>query len=498
MDPTTKQSEFIYLDNNATTLMSKPALDAFIAWSRVSNNASSESALGKQAASALESARTAIAKHLKINTDDYRIIFTGSATESNCMLIRSVVESYNNLSDPNRVKREAKYEREKFVPGLISTPVSTTGSDITTNTGVGRATGAGVASKRAGRTTGASNEKPRPLPHIITSSIEHKSIIDCCERLRRLGQCEVTYIQPNIYGNVKSEEVRKHIRANTCLITIMHANNELGTVNNIHAIADIAAAEDIPFHTDMVQTFARFPQEMRTITAITACFHKFHGPTGLGLLVLHRGFLEGYDINAIISGSQQYSLRGGTEPIPAIVAGMSALEHVMVDRLEKNRRQYELIKVLYKKLTTGIPANMMLVPYLDYLKDVTEHNDSHRIILLGAIGLSLTGNVPENSFITNTVMMAFIPNINTKKRFCNVKLKLGLEKKANIIVSIGSACNTSSSSSSHVIESIKATPAIKSGVIRVSLSDATTRADIETFVETYLELVGSGSCLDGR
>jgi cysteine desulfurase len=497
MDPTENFNDYIYLDNNATTKMHHECIKIMNKWNMFPNNSSASSALGKQANNAISLAHDYILDYVFGNSKekkDYFVIFTGSATESNCMLLRSTVEAYHRILKEMQGSNEIDCEIENSECNRHSVEANnpqTFESNRFQNTGAELVQLPGVVQ----------------LPHIITSSIEHKSILDCCKDLEESGYAEVTYVNPNAYGCINSNVIESHIKKNTCLISIMHANNEIGSINNIDKISEIAIKHNIPFHTDAVQTFGKlFNHDQKIIkepypAAITACFHKFNGPVGLGLLILNKNFVEGYELKAIINGSQQHGLRGGTENVAGIVGGVTALMKVTENRDEKNNKMKELILHLYKEIKKRLSdyPKISICKYADYMTNKLddEIKPNAKIIFLGVDFENDKIDRFEKT-LPNTVLISFIPSdrtLATGKTFCNIKLKNLLEKNAKVITSIGSACNTSSKSASHVLSAIKATPDIKRGTIRISVGDNNTKKEIETFVEYYLKLVNGVACL---
>lgn len=309
------------------------------------------------------------------------------------------------------------------------------------------------------------------LPHIIVSAVEHKSILSCCEDLKNDGLCQYTKVEVNTsgpdYGTVSPEVLEAAIKPNTCLISIMTANNETGIINDIPALAAIAHKHKIPFHTDCVQSFGK----NGVYSGVDACsisFHKLHGPPGLGCLILRNNFIEGYGLKALIAGTQNFGLRGGTENIPAIGASYAAYKYTYLKRAEKN--QYITSMMNYLKA--------LLCKYLEchYIDEYEAEKDTKNKIFW------ITNRDP-NRVLCNTLLLAVY-----KEKFCNIKMKEGLNS-FGIIVSIGSACNTSSNKSSDVVQSLNIPRELRSGILRISLPDDVTKQDIIKFVTHFLGLI---------
>lgn len=400
----------VFLDNNGTTLISPDAMKTYCNWLKC-YNPSSDSKVAK-------TARTMIKKnveHIKkmYNANEYEVIFTSGATESNCFILRSSVDSFKKM-------REVK-------------------------------------------------------PHIIVSAVEHHSVLECCEMLEKYDHADVTHVEPNIYGNILPADVKKAIRSNTCIISIMYANNEIGALNNIPEIGKIAHAHNIPLHSDCVRMVGKYNLDLgkNNVDAISASFHKFHGPKGIGLLMIKNNFLLGYKLDAQLNGTQQHGLRGGTENVPGIASGVVALKQSMRNREKKNER----IRGLRNKLIEKLSKHIEVAEYISYInKDPPEGT---RLIIMGPpVG-------KPKYYIGNTLMFAIA---DTKKQMCNVAIKKKLDS-LGIVVSISSACLTHSKKASHVLNAIRAPPIIKRGVFRISFSDTSKESEINTFVRVFIKIL---------
>jgi len=434
-----KSQKTIYFDNNGTTIICPQAARTISKWQRCYNPSSD----GKEAISArrlLKLSKNYIHKHCETGGDDnYIVLFTSGATESNCTIIRMVVDAYHrNMFD---------------------------------------------------------------TPHVITSEYEHHSTLSCLRDLEDNNRATVTYIKPSIYGIISPKEIGKAINEKTCLVTIMWSNNELGTCNNIREIAKITHDSStskfrIPFHTDAVQMFGKhkFPMHgedkngMHDIDALSMSFHKLYGPKHVGLLIIKKNVVDGFDLRAIINGSQQGGLRGGTEDLPGIAGSIEALKYTFHNRTKKNMYLMKLKELLLELLE----KQFKFINYKDYLKfdnnqlkfdndkiSLKDEKDDIELILLGH---------PDHKrkVLPNTILLAIIKNKG--RPFCNVKFKKKLNKE-NIIVSISSTCLTSQNSSSHVMDAISAPKKIKNGVIRISLGDSNTEADVRKFVSVFTKLL---------
>ncbi len=189
--------------------------------------------------------------------------------------------------------------------------------------------------------------------HIITSKIEHHAILHTCEYLEKNGY-EVTYLDVDEYGMVRPEDVESAIKESTILISIMYANNEIGTINPIKEIGEIAKAHKIAFHTDAVQAVGqvRIDVKEQNIDLLSLSGHKINGPKGMGVLYIRRGLkIE----NLIHGGAQERGRRAGTENVPGIVGLAKAMEIAYTDFDAKIEKMTVLRDKLIKNLTEKIP-----------------------------------------------------------------------------------------------------------------------------------------------
>jgi cysteine desulfurase len=283
--------------------------------------------------------------------------------------------------------------------------------------------------------------------HIITTKIEHPAVIHTCEQLEKEG-FEVTYLNVDEYGMVGLEEVKNSIKPNTILISIMYANNEIGTIQPITEIAQIAKEKGIYFHTDAVQAIGsvRINVKEQNIDMLSMSGHKFYGPKGVGALYVRKGVKL---VSIIHGGSQERKRRAGTENVPGIVGMGKAIELAYQHFDEHNAR----IKGLRDKLIKGVMEN---IPYT-----------------------RLNGH-PEQRLVNNT-------------NFCfeyieGESLLLNLDIKG-IAGSSGSACSSGSLEPSHVLLAIGLSHEIAHGSLRLSLGEVNTEEDIDFVLEVLPEIV---------
>lgn len=283
--------------------------------------------------------------------------------------------------------------------------------------------------------------------HIITSKIEHPAVIHTCEYLEKEG-FEVTYLDVDQYGMINPEDVRKAITDKTILITIMYANNEIGTIQPIAEIGKLAKEKGVYFHTDAVQAIGniRIDVKEQNIDMLSLSAHKFYGPKGVGALYVKKGVKL---IGIIHGGEQERKRRAGTENVPGIIGLGKAIELAYENFDEYNSR----ITKLRDKLINGI---MEKVPYT-----------------------RLNGH-PEKRLPGNT-------------NFCfefieGESLLLNLDMRG-IAGSSGSACSSGSLEPSHVLLAIGLTHEIAHGSLRLSLGAINTEEDIEYVLEVLPEIV---------
>jgi cysteine desulfurase len=277
--------------------------------------------------------------------------------------------------------------------------------------------------------------------HVITSKIEHHSILEPCHFLEKEG-FEVTLIPVNEYGIVDPDDVRKAITEKTILISIMHANNEIGTIQPLTEISKIARENGIYFHTDAIQTFGHFPISVNElqIDLLSASAHKLYGPKGIGILYVRKGTR----IEPILrGGDQEKRRRASTHNVPGIVGLGKAVE------LAKEEVSYEIEKLTFLR-------NMLI----DGILTKIEHSR-----LNGHPSQRLPNNVNISfSYVDGGSML----------------LKLDME---GIACSTGSACTSSNLEPSHVLSAIGLPLELAHGSLRFSLGRQTTEDNIRYVLE---------------
>ena len=283
--------------------------------------------------------------------------------------------------------------------------------------------------------------------HIITTKIEHPAILNTCHYLEERGYT-VTYLDVDGEGMVNPETVEQAIRSDTFLISIMMANNEIGTIEPIAEIGKIARAHDILFHTDAVQAFGQLPIDVDAmqIDLLSASAHKLNGPKGIGFLYIRSGVkLRSF----VHGGGQERSRRAGTENVPGIVGLGAATERAMRILEGKTKKEITLRNYLIERLEKE-------VPYC--------HLNGHR-----------TKRLPNN--------------VNFSFRFVQGESVLIMLDMKGICASSGSACSSGSLDPSHVLLAIGLTPEEARGSLRLTLSEDNTREEIDTTVEAVKAIV---------
>lgn len=283
--------------------------------------------------------------------------------------------------------------------------------------------------------------------HIVTSRVEHHAVLYTCQYLEKRG-FQVTYVPVDKYGMVEPEQVVEAIRDETFLISIMHANNEIGSINPIREIAAIAKERDILFHTDAVQSFGKIPIDVKelNIALLTISGHKIYGPKGIGALYMRRGLkLEKF----LHGGRHERDRRAGTENVSAAV-GLGKAAQLCSQRMEEDMgQQRHLSEHLYNKITETLDG-----VYLN-------GHQSRRVP--GIVNISFDGTESDS-------------------------MVLSLDLKG-IAVSNGSACTSGVVEPSHVLKALGLPKNLAISAIRFSLGRGTTVEEIDYTVEALQEVV---------
>ena len=385
----TKTDKKIYLDYAGTTPVDKEVLREMLPYfNKKFGNASSIHSFGQEAIAAIDKAREKIAK--LFNCDFSEIIFTGSATESNNLMIKGLVKSQiSNLKS------------QKF--------------------------------------------------HIISTKTEHESVLEPLKELERAGH-KVTYLPVDKDGLIKISDLEKNIKDNTILISIIYANNEIGTIQPIKEIGKLLekinkkrqenGLSKIHFHTDTVQAlnYLECRPDWLKVDLLTFSGHKIYGPKGIGGLYVRKGT----PLSAIISGgSQEFGLRSGTENVPYIAGMAKAVELAFKNREKHSKYILDLRNKLWKNI-------------IKYNKDAKLNG-------------SFSSRLPNNLNIRFSGLS-------------NETLIVALDQ-AGIAVSAGSACSSRALAASHVLTAFGLTPKQATESIRITLGKNTTKEEIKKAAE---------------
>ncbi len=283
--------------------------------------------------------------------------------------------------------------------------------------------------------------------HIITTNVEHHAILHTCEYLEKQGY-SVTYLPVDQDGLVTAEQVAAAIRPDTILVSIMFANNEVGTIMPIQEIGAVCKEKGVLFHTDAVQAVGHIPVDVQAmhIDMLSLSAHKFHGPKGVGALYCRKGIrLPSY----IMGGAQERGRRAGTENVAGIV-GLGAAIQLATEQLEENRAK---MTALRDRLMTGIQARI--------------------------------SEVKLNGHPTNRLPN----NVNFSFKYIEGESILLMLDMNGIAASSGSACTSGSLDPSHVLLALGLPHEIAHGSVRLTLGDETTEEDIDYTIDVLEKTV---------
>ena len=371
----------IYLDNAATTKVSKKVLESMMPYfSEIYCNPSAAYSFATKGRIAIEEARNHAAK--LIGASDMEIYFTSGGSESDNWAIKAVAESF---SDKGK--------------------------------------------------------------HIITTKIEHHAVLHTCEYLERHG-FDITYLNVDSDGKVRLDELKKSIREDTILISVMTANNEIGTIQPVAEIGKIAHEKGILFHTDAVQAYGHIPinvDEMN-IDLLSASGHKFNGPKGVGIMYIRKGV----KIRSFIhGGSQERGRRAGTYNVPGIAGLGTAAKLAMENMAKRAEKEKELRDYFIDRISAEIPYTVL---------------NGHR-----------EDRLPNN--------------INFCFRFVEGESVLIMLDQAGICASSGSACTSGAIDPSHVLRAIGLSDEMAHESLRLTLSYENTKEEIDTVVGELKRIV---------
>ena len=282
--------------------------------------------------------------------------------------------------------------------------------------------------------------------HLVTTAFEHHAIMDTAEYLKKNGY-DVTFLPVDEYGMVTAQQVKDAIRDDTVLVSVVYANNEVGTINPIAEIGKVTREAGVLFHTDAVQAAAHLPLDVQAanVDLLSVSAHKFYGPKGIGMLYIRNGvkierFMHG--------GAQERKRRAGTENVPEIIGLAKALVMATEELEETNSRLTELRDYMIHEIMEKIP----------YTK--------------------LNGH-PEKRLCNN---------VNISLEFIEAEASLLSLDLAGIECSSGSACASGSLESSHVLLAMGIPPEIAKGALRFTMGETTTREQVDYTVNELVKL----------
>lgn len=359
---------------------------------------------------------------------------------------------------PEVVKAMIPYFEEKFFNASSAyTPAGEAGADVdTARESIAKSIGA--EARNIIFTAGGSESDNMAIKgvawanrnkgnHIITTKIEHHAVLHTCEFLEKNGY-EVTYLDVDENGIVTADDVEKAIRPETVLVSVMFANNEIGTIEPIKEIGAVCKAHNVFFHTDAVQAFGQVPinvDEMN-IDLLSASGHKLNGPKGIGFLYIRKGVkIE----NVIHGGGQERGLRAGTTNTPGIMGLAKATEIAMSTMEERSKYETELRYYAIKRIEDEIPYAVL--------------------------------NGDREKRLPN--------NINFCYRFIEGESLLLMLDMKGICGSSGSACTSGSLDPSHVLLAIGRPHEIAHGSLRLTISEETTKEEIDYTIDTLKAII---------
>ncbi len=377
----------VYLDHAATTPVDPAVVEAMIPYFTAQfGNPSSIYQVGQDGRAALDRSRAALARAL--NARPAEILFTSGATESSNLALKGVAWA-------------------------------------------------------------ARNREPGRVPHLITTTIEHHAVLHAAEALERQGFA-VTYLACDEAGRIDPEDLREAIRPETCLISVIFANNEIGTIQDLPSLSAVAREHGIPFHTDAVQAAGALTLDVDHlgVDLLSLSAHKFYGPKGVGLLYVRKGTSLVFQQDG---GGQESGRRGGTENVPLIVGMAEAMTRAQASQDAYNAHCRELRDQLWSEIQVRIPDCRLNGPGLGEGR------------LANNLNISFRGVQGE------TVL-------------------LGLDM-AGVAASAGSACTTGNSEPSHVLRAIGLSEEETRASLRLTVGRGNSADEISDAVDALAEVI---------
>lgn len=354
------------------------------------------------------------------------------------VMAKYISEVYGNPSSLHNAGQAAKEVLEK-ARADVARVLNAEPSEIYFTSG-------GSESDNQALVSAAVNGRKKGKNHIVSTAFEHHAVLHTLKKLEKEG-FEITLLDVHENGLVTAEEVRAAIKENTCLVSVMYANNEIGTIQPIAEIGEVCRAAGVPFHTDAVQAVGHLKIDVKreNIDMLSLSAHKFHGPKGVGALYVRKGIPLS---NLIEGGAQERGKRAGTENVPAI----AAMAYALTEASRNTEANAEKLSALRDKLISGLEK----IPHS---------------ALNGAAAPRLPGNV----------------------NFCfegieGESLLLLLDAKG-ICASSGSACTSGSLDPSHVLLAIGRPHEVAHGSLRLTLSEENTEEEVDKILEAVPEVV---------
>jgi len=346
-------------------------------------------------------------------------------------------EKFGNASSQHPKGREAKKELEKSRE-IIGKSISANSREITFTSGGTESNNLalkGLFFYHKENNTGKN--------HIITTKIEHDCVLNTCKWLEKQG-AKITYIDVNSEGFVNTENIEKSITEKTFLVSVIHGNNEIGTIQNLEAIGKICEKKGVLLHTDACQSFTKIPINVKkmNLSLVSLNSHKIHGPKGIGALFIK----EGVKITPLFhGGGHEKKLRSGTENIPGIVGFAKAIEIANLNDIKK-----------MEKLKNYLIDSLLKIPN-------TTINGSKKNRLCNNINVSFNN-------IEGEAVGSYL-------------------EEFGIYTSTGSACQSNTLETSHVLKALGLEPLQANSSIRISISKYTTKNEIEYFLKSIKQIV---------
>jgi len=353
-------------------------------------------------------------------------------------MISVINENYGNPSSLYSIGQQAKETLEE-ARKTVAEAIGAEPREILFTSGGSEADNQAIRSM-------AEEGKKKGKTHIISSAFEHHAVLHTLEKLKKEG-FEITLLDVHEDGLVRPEELEQAIREDTCLVTIMYANNEIGTIQPIREIGAVCRKHGIPFHTDAVQAVGHIPVDVNedSIDLLSASAHKFHGPKGVGFLYARKGVRL---TNLIEGGAQERGKRAGTENVPGIAAMATALKEAVAN-MDRNAA---LLTANRDRLIEGLKK----IPH-------SALNGDAKRRLPGNVNFCFEGIEGES-------------------------LLLLLDDKG-IEASSGSACTSGSLDPSHVLLAIGRVHDVAHGSLRLSIGEDLSREDADYIIRSVSEVV---------